>query len=78
MDEHTDLYDLLADDREARDLFRSLPDYIQGAVQQRAGELRAVRRDVRGREQFDKAEAKHPRKWHEQLAQGDGDLAAIA
>lgn len=40
MDEHTDLYDLLADDREARDLFRSLPDYIQGAVQQRAGELR--------------------------------------
>ena len=47
-------------------------------VGKRAGELRAVRRDVRGREQFDKAEAKHPRKWHEQLAQGDGDLAAIA
>ena len=37
MDEHTDLYDLLADDREARDLFRSLPDYIQGAVQLRTG-----------------------------------------
>ena len=40
MDEHTDLYDLLADDREARDLFRSLPDYIQGAVHQPARELR--------------------------------------
>ena len=47
-------------------------------VGKRAGELRAVRRDVRGREQFAVAEAKHPRKGHEQLAQGDGDLPAIA
>ena len=36
MAEYTDLYDVLADDKEARRLFRSLPDYVQGAVQQHA------------------------------------------
>ena len=55
MAEYTDLYDVLADDKEARRLFRSLPDYVQGAVQQHASDIHS------GKEFRDLVQKQYPR-----------------